>query len=88
MKRLKIKKSFYYTCGKRWGWMHDGYDIVGLGIARKWFDNKAIVVNIDGQDYHLDCEKALEFVKKYKCFENIKGTKVGYIPKNLLVKLT
>lgn len=88
MKRLTINKSFYYTCGKRWGWKADNVSEVGVGIAKPWLkENKAILVNVDGEDYHLDCEQALEFIKKYKCYEDIGEVRVGYVSKDLLKKI-
>lgn len=88
MKKLTIEKSFYYTAGKRYGWKADGISEVGVGIAKPWLtENKAIIVNVDKQDYHLDCEQALEFIKKYKCYEDIGGVRVGYVSKDLLKKV-
>lgn len=88
MKKLIINKSFYYSCGKRWGWKADGVSEVGVGIAKPWLkENKTIIVNVDKEDYLLDCEKALEFIAKYRCFEDIGGARVGYVSKDLLRKV-
>jgi len=88
MKKLIINKSFYYSCGKRYGWKADGISEVGVGIAKPWLkENKAIIVNVDKEDYHLDCEAALAFINKYKCYEDLNGTRVGYVSKDLLKKV-
>lgn len=88
MRRLKIRNSFYYSIGRRYNWMKDGFDEVGLGIAKPYLkDNKTLLVNVDGKDYFLDCVKAVEFINSYKSFEDIKGVRLGYISKSLLRKL-
>ena len=89
MKKLIIHKGWYWSAGKRFGWREDGISDTGIGIGKQWLtDNKAIIVNVDKVDYHLDCEQALAFINKYKCYEDIGNTRIGYIPKELLTKLT
>ena len=88
MKKLTINKGWYFTAGKRYGWRNDGISEIGIGIARNWItDNKAIIVNVEGQDYHLDCEVARAFINKYKCYEEIGNVVIGYVSKELLTKL-
>ncbi len=88
MKKLIIKKGFYYSCGRNYGWKADGFSEIGVGIAKPWLkDNKAIIVNVDKQDYHLDCEQAIAFINKYKCFEDWSGVRLGYVSKDLFRKL-
>ncbi len=88
MKRLTIKKSFYYTAGKRYDWEKDGFSMIGVGIAKPWLvENKAILVNVDGHDYEVNCEEAIEFIRKYKAYEDIKDIRVGYISRDLMNKV-
>ena len=87
MKKLTINKGWYWGAGSNWGWKADGVSIVGIGIARQWFNEKEIIVEVDGKNYKLDCAKAKEFINKYKCFEQLKGSRIGYISKDLLEEI-
>lgn len=85
MKTLTITKSFYYSVGKRFGWKAEGYSEIGVGIAKSWLiENEEILVNVDKKDYHLDCKAAVEFIRRFKSYEDIKGVRVGYVSKDLL----
>lgn len=88
MKKLIIKKSFYYSCGRNYGWKNDGYTEIGVGIAKDWFiKNKEFIVNVDKQDYLVESDRAMDFINKYKSYENIRGIRIGYLTKDLLKKL-
>ncbi len=87
MEKLTIEKGWYWSAGKRFDWKKDGIPDCGVGIARPLLkENKEMLVNVDGEDYHLDCVEAVTFINKYKCFENIAGVWIGYVPKTLLKK--
>ena len=87
MKKLIINNSFYYSAGDKW-WPNTKHGRVGLGIEKKWLMDNNLLVNVDGQDYDLDCQKARDFIKEHKSFEERKGAKIGYIPKSLLNEKT
>lgn len=83
MKKLTINNSFYYSCGDKW-WPDTKYGRVGLGISREWLTDDRLIVNVDGEDYELDCIEAREFIKENNSWEVRKNVKIGYIPKSLL----
>ncbi len=68
--------------------MADGFLEVGLGIEKHWLmrgDN--LIVNVDKQDYLLDCKEAVNFIKKYRAFEDRGTARLGYVSKSLFKKI-
>lgn len=84
MKTLKIRKKWYYGAGSVYKWKDDGYDIFGVGIARKYFDEPELQIEIDGGTYIVDMVKAREFVRKYHSHYMEKGVRIGVISRSLL----
>jgi len=83
MKTLKIRNGFFYGAGSTYKWKDD-YHTFGVGIARPYFDEKEIIVEVAKHKYKLDMAKAMKFVKKYRAIRMIKGTKIGIVSKDLL----
>jgi len=88
MKKLTIEKGFFWSCGDHWWPKDKSLGRVGLGIEKKWLQDDKLIVNVDKVDYELDCQKARDFIKEHKSFEERKGARIGYIPKTLLNEKT
>lgn len=86
--KIVIRKGFYWSAGRKFGWKESGNDVAGVGIAKSILQsNKEIILEIDGKDYKLECEKARNFVNRYKAAENHNGTWIGIISKSLLQRV-
>ena len=87
MKTLKIKKGWFYGAGSIYGWKDDGYNIWGVGIDRKYFNEPEVNIEIEGEKYKLDTKKGREFINKYKSHKVMKSAHVGVVSKDLLEKV-
>ena len=81
--KLKINNSWYWTVGDRY-WRGEGYTREGVGINKKYLLGKELTLEIDKKEYHLDCEKAREFIVAHKSAETIKDARICYVPRSLL----
>ena len=89
MTKITIKKGFFWSAGTKYGWTNDDYQTRGVGIEKSILqNNKKIIVEILGQEYTLDCDKAREFINKYKASQVMSGgTTVGIVSASLLEKI-
>ena len=90
-KSVTIEKGWYRSVGKRYGWL-DEHSMEGVGLNRELFLGDTILVTVKGkngtkEEYELDTEKGLEFIKQYKSFETIGGNKIGYVPRSLMTEI-
>lgn len=86
--KIIIEKGWYWSAGRKWGWDKDGVGPAGVGISKYLLqNNKTLTVEVEGKDYELDCEKARNFINKYKSAETRFGTTIGIIARDLLVKI-
>lgn len=86
---IKIKKSWFYSAGTKWGWGSDGLDKRGVGINKDALvNNDRLIVEVDRVKYSLDCKQAVEFIRQYKSFYDTPGgTRIGVVSKELLEEL-
>lgn len=85
MKTLRLKKSFYYSAGTKWGWHHNGHDVRGVGIDRALLiAEKTLRVIIEKKAYTLDCVEAINFVRQYRSHFKKDGAIIGVVSKSLL----
>ena len=89
MEKLIIKKGWYWSAGQKYGWKKDGVDTKGVGIAKDILqNNKEIVVEVDHQEYILDCERARAFVNQYHSAQTMPGgTIIGIVSRDLFEKI-
>lgn len=91
---LRIEKGWYWSAGDRWGWTQDGYERAGVGIAKPLLLlSDTLQIEVHGKLYTLDCTSAVDFIRKYKSFYDVKpdprtgeGTRLGVVSKSLLVQ--
>jgi len=85
MIRVTIKKGWYWSAGDKFHWVDDGYSKSGVGIEKGILqNNKEIEVEVNHTLYKLDCDKAREFINKYKSAQNMPGgTVLGIITSDL-----
>lgn len=90
MVTITIKKGFFWSAGTRYGWTKDGFETKGVGIDKRVLQgNKEIKVEISGQEYTLDCDKAREFINKYKASQTMPGgTVIGIVSASILEKIS
>ena len=86
MRYIKINKNWFFSAGSKYGWVKDNFDIRGVGIRMSDIKtNKSIRILINGEEYIMDCETSLEFIKKYdSIFVVGSSTEVGVVSKSLL----
>jgi len=84
IREVVIAKGWYFTVGRRFGWVDDGYEIHGVGLNRELFKSEMIVVTVNKKKYAVDTKEARDFIRKYDAHEVINGAKVGYISKSLM----
>jgi len=62
-----------------------GYDWKGVGIELSHFrGEETIIVNVEGIDYTLDCEEALNFAKKHRAVKRMQTNTLVIVSKSLL----
>jgi len=88
MSVIEIKKSWFFSAGKKYGWDKDGLEIKGIGVSmdnlRK---NSHIILKIDGEQYYLLSVDALKFIETYNSIFDAKGVELGIISKDVLQKI-
>lgn len=88
MKRVVIKKSFFYSAGSKYGWS-ETHDKRGVGVNLEFIkDNPSLEIEVDGVLYWLNQSDAIPFIREFKSVEDHKGTKVAIISKSLLRELS
>jgi nitroimidazol reductase NimA-like FMN-containing flavoprotein (pyridoxamine 5'-phosphate oxidase superfamily) len=89
MKYIKITKNWFFSAGAKYGWVKDNFDIKGVGIRMSDIKtNKNIRIEINGEDYVMDCEESLKFIDTYKSvFITGSSTEIGVVSKSLLRQL-
>ncbi len=88
MKKLTLRKGWYGSVGRKFGWINDGYNVIGVGIDKPLLvGNKALIVRVNKEDYHVDCERAIAFIKQYRAFENYGKARLGFISRSLMVRI-
>lgn len=90
IRRVTIKRGWYFTVGKKYGWLHE-HSPEGLGINKRFFvDSDEIHISVMSPSgsknvYVLDTQKGKEFIRKYKSFMvTPHGTEIGFVPRSLL----
>lgn len=90
MIKVDIKKSWFYTAGRKWGWEGvGGFDTRGVGINKDILFSAAkkdevIWLTVDKVDYLLNPNEAIAFIKARKSFYKMPGgTMIGVISKTL-----
>lgn len=89
MKTLEIKKSWFYTAGRKWGWEGQGFDTRGIGINKDILfscakSNEGLKIRVDGKEYLVDPQAAIDFIKARKSFYKMPGgTMIGVVSKSL-----
>lgn len=88
MTKITIKKGWFWSAGTKYGWTKDGFETKGVGIDKRILqNNKEIEIEISGQTYALDCDKAREFINKYKAGQTMPGgTMIGIVSASILQK--
>lgn len=85
MKTVRIRKGYFYGGGTVYNWRKDGLHQFGVGIAVDVLKTeKKIKVEVAGEKFELNCEKAIEFINKYNSVKTIRGKRIGVVSKDLL----
>lgn len=88
MKKLVIQKGFYYGAGSKYGWNLDNYHIHGVGISKDILTSgPEIEVEVAGRNYIVNTEDAINFIKRYRSFYQIRGTTIGVISRDLMKEI-
>lgn len=86
MKTIHIHKGWFRSAGRMYHWEGDP---VGVGIERSILKgNDFIKVVVAGKTYKLDCKQAVDFVRKTKSIYTFRMSKLGVIPKTMLVQIS
>lgn len=87
MKKLKIKKGYWYGAGSVFGWtrVDPKLHIYGVGIDMAVL-RKETTIQIEVADgkYILDCKQALSFIERFRAIKTIRGKRLGIVSKSLL----
>jgi len=84
IREVEIVKGWYFSVGKRFEWIDDGYEMWGVGLDRALFNSNMIIVTVDGRKYTVDTKEARDFIRKYNSHEELQGAKIGYISKSIM----
>ena len=86
MKKVTIKKKWFYGAGSVYGWSKvAGLHRFGVGIAMDILKTEPTIrVDIDKGKYTLDCLKALNFISWFRSVKVIRKKRIGIISKSLL----
>jgi len=85
---IHIEKSFYYSAGMKYGWNKGGYDIRGVGVNVQLLQNyDEIELIIDGNEYVVNCDEVIAFIRKFNSIEDHKGVDIGIVSKSLLKQI-
>jgi len=88
MKKVIIKKGWFRSAGFQYKWIFEGYDVLGVGINREFFeDGKKLIVNVLGKDYELDCDEGRKFVRKFGSVMPLRNGSIGIVSKSLLKEI-
>lgn len=88
MNKIKIEKGWYYSAGTKFGWVKDGVTRQGVGVSKYLLQNfKELILEIEGKEYILDCERARAFINKYRSSEDHRGNSIGIVSKDVLEKI-
>ena len=89
MKFIRINKNWFFSAGAKYGWVKDNFDIKGVGIRMSDIKtNKTIRIEINGEEYLMDCEEAVKFIEKYQSIFVAGGsTEIGVVSKSFLRQL-
>lgn len=82
---VNIKKSWFYSAGRTYKWVDEGYDIRGVGIEVGLIKNNSeLEIVVDKVKYHLLCDDAITFIRRFNSIFNANGTRVAIVSKSLL----
>ena len=88
MKIINISKSWFYTAGKKFDWLKDGFDIKGVGIALSILkENASLEIRIDNERFLAETEPILKMVEKYNAYFTAGQTRLAIISKSWLRKI-
>lgn len=89
MKKITIRKGWFYGAGTVYGWRNAGLHINGVGLPWDTLLKEPkirIDVAVGGtiEKYVLECPKAVEFVRQYQSFKVIRKKRLGIVSKSIL----
>lgn len=87
MKKVTIRKGFFYGAGSVYGWrrLDPNLHIYGVGIDMDILKtNEVIKVRVAKQDYTLNCGEALDFIRRFQSYKWIKQKCIGVVSKSIL----
>ncbi len=89
METIVIEKGWFWSAGKKWNWIDDGFAKCGVGIHKSTLQNYSeLIVEVEGKKYHLNCQEAKEFINKYKSAMTMPhGSVIGVISRDLLERV-
>lgn len=85
---VTIKKGWYRTAGRTYGWELSGLLPEGVGINRETlYSYDELIITVNGEKYRLDTTEAIEFIRKHGSHETMTGgTRIGIVSRSLLKK--
>lgn len=86
---VEIRKGWYFTAGKKWGWEEDGLDCFGVGINQSFLDGcDRLRLKVEGNEYEIGVAELKAFVNKYKSFYKMPGGSIiGVVSRGILEKI-
>ena len=72
-----------------YGWASDGFIKEGIGINKDaLFGTTELIAEVEGERYVVNCQEAIDFVRKYHSRKVMKGgTVLGIISRSLMKQL-
>jgi hypothetical protein len=85
MKTIKIREPFW-GAGTTFAWKAGGHDQVGVGLNKQdLLSNEELMVEVRGRTYKVNCARAIEFIRKYKSFQDKRGgVRIGIISMSIM----
>lgn len=91
MKKITIKKGWFYGAGSVYGWSrrNPNMHIFGVGIAMDILKTEPeILVSVAGDKYKLNCAEALEFISTYHSYKVMRNKRIGIVSKSILLPVS
>ena len=87
MKKVTIRKGWFYGAGSVYGWRRLDATLhqYGVGIDMEILKSQKVIgVKVDKNNYTLDCGQALDFIRRFQSYKWIKEKCIGVVSKSLL----
>lgn len=83
---IEITKGWYFTAGRKFGWISDGLDVCGVGINSSYIENAdKLMIRVQGKLYTVTSDEVRAFIQKYNSFIRMPGgSLIGVISKSIL----